>query len=134
MPMQWKDDFLVNVSEVDTQHKKLVSLVVELDTAMRQGKGRDVLGKILASLVQYTQYHFGTEERLMAAKGYPVQATHIEEHRKLTKTVVDFKTQFDKGSVAVTVQVMTFLEDWLVNHIQKTDKLLGRHLNSVGMS
>ena len=60
--MQWKDDYLVNVREVDTQHKKLVSLVVELDTAMRQGKGRDVVGKILTSLVQYTQYHFGTED------------------------------------------------------------------------
>jgi hemerythrin-like metal-binding protein len=132
--MQWKDDYLVNVREVDTQHKKLVSLVVELDAAMRQGKGRDALGKILTSLVQYTQYHFGTEEKLMAAKAYPAQPYHLEEHRKLTKTVVDFKTQFDKGSVAVTVQVMTFLEDWLVNHIHKTDKLLGRHLNSVGVT
>lgn len=100
---------------------------------MRQGKGRDVMGRILAALIQYTQYHFGTEERLMLLKAYPDQRDHVEEHRKLTKTVVDFKTRFDQGSVALTVKVMTFLEEWLINHIQKSDKRLGAHLNTSGV-
>jgi hemerythrin-like metal-binding protein len=66
----------------------------------------------------------------MAARPYPEAAHHREEHKKLTKTVIEFKAKFDQGTIALTVPVMTFLEDWLVNHILCSDKAMGQHLSA----
>ncbi|MGO8678160.1 MAG: bacteriohemerythrin [Limisphaerales bacterium] len=133
MSLQWKDEFLVSVPQVDLQHRKLIEMIGDLEAAMRVGKGKEILGKTLAGVVEYTQYHFSTEERLMADNPYPEGARHKDEHRKLIKTVGDFRTQFDQGAVALTVPVMTFLQDWLVNHILHTDKAMGRHLTAAGL-
>jgi hemerythrin-like metal-binding protein len=133
MAMQWNDSFLVHVSEVDTQHKKLVELVNSLEAAMRAGKGREILGGILASLIQYTQYHFSAEERLMQAKKYPDYPKHLIEHQKLTHTVVEFKQQFDAGNKTLTIPTMEFLQNWLVNHILHTDIVLGKYLSAQGV-
>ena len=70
MPLiAWDQGFSVGVGSIDEQHKKLIGLLNDLHDAMRFGKGRDVLGKVLAELIDYTAYHFRTEEGLFAKYG-----------------------------------------------------------------
>ena len=45
--IKWNDSFSVNVVKVDQEHKKLIAMVNDLTDAMKAGKGKDVLGKIL---------------------------------------------------------------------------------------
>jgi hemerythrin len=54
----WNDSLSVKVAEIDEQHKKLIAMINELNDAMRLGKGKDVLGKIVNGLVTYTTTHF----------------------------------------------------------------------------
>ncbi len=49
--IQWDGSFSVKVAEIDQQHQKLVSMINDLNDAMKQGKGKDVLGKIVNELV-----------------------------------------------------------------------------------
>jgi hemerythrin len=37
------------------------------------------------------------------------------------------------GTVGQSVGVATFLNDWLMNHIKKTDQLYSAHLNANGV-
>ncbi len=132
--MNWKDDFAVNVKEVDAQHKKLLELLNRLFDAMKVGKGREALGGILKELIDYTVYHFGTEERLFQQYGYPEYAKHKKEHDDLTKQAVELKTAFDAGQKMITIDVMNFLKDWLNVHILQEDKKFGPFLNKKGVS
>lgn len=129
----WGPMLEVGVKEIDTQHRKLVDLANELADALKAGKGKDVLGKILTELVRYTQTHFGTEERLMDLHKYPATADHKQQHKDLVKTVSDFKAKFDKGDAALTDDLMNFLRDWLTKHIMNTDKALARDLKTKGV-
>ncbi len=126
MSIIWKDEYSVGVPEMDRQHQKLVALLNQLDEAMGKGKGKDVIGNILAELVKYTQNHFTNEEFLLLSHNYPDLSSHKLEHIKLTKRVLEFKLDFDAGKVTLTIPVMNFLENWLVNHIQGRDKLYGK--------
>ncbi|MGA2938094.1 MAG: hemerythrin domain-containing protein [Syntrophobacteraceae bacterium] len=60
--IQWNDSLSVNVVDIDKQHQKLVGMINELNDAMRQGKGKDALGKIVNGLIIYAGTHFKTEE------------------------------------------------------------------------
>lgn len=130
--MTWGPMLMVGYGDIDAQHKRLVELVNQLDDAMRAGHGRDVVGGVLNELIRYTVHHFAFEEKLMDQFGIASAAAHKAEHKKLVADVSAFKTKFDAGSAAVTTELMTFLRNWLSNHILKTDKALARELLAKG--
>lgn len=132
--MDWSPGFSVNVKQFDEQHKKLVAMVNQLHEAMKVGKGGEVLGPILNSLISYTASHFADEERLMQQHGYPDLVKHKAEHDKLTKQVLDLQKQYQTTKSALSMSVMSFLRDWLINHIQGEDKKYGPFLNGKGVA
>lgn len=54
---EWNHELSVGLSNIDKQHKSLIDYINELDDSMRQGKGKDVVGHTLKSLVDYTSTH-----------------------------------------------------------------------------
>jgi len=130
---QWTKDLSVNIVEIDNQHKKLIELINLLHDSMKAGKGKDILGKILTDLADYTVYHFGTEEKMFQKYKYPASSLHKKEHDDLTKQVMDIKAKLDAGKSVITMEIMTLLKDWLSNHILQTDKRYSAFFNSNGV-
>ncbi|MCM5553919.1 bacteriohemerythrin [Pleomorphomonas sp. NRK KF1] len=132
--MEWNEKLSVGVASLDNDHKKLVALVNELYDAIQAGKGADKLGPVLDSLISYTVFHFQNEEKFFAQTGYPASAAHKQEHEALTKQAVAIQTKFKSGAAGtLTLEVMNFLRNWLINHIQGSDKKYGPHLNAQGI-
>jgi len=129
----WSDSYSVEIGIIDVQHKNLVKIVNDLHHAMVGGHGKEQLGKILSSLVSYTQAHFKTEENFMESHRYPEYANHKAEHDRLTRTVLDFQGKFQKNEVGLTLEVMDFLKDWLGKHIMGTDKKYTPFMHSKGV-
>lgn len=120
--IDWSNNLSVDIKGLDDQHKKLIDLINQLNEAMKVGKGKDVIGKVLASLIDYTKYHFGTEEKLMQTHSYPSYIIHKKAHDDLTKQALDLQKKLEAGNLAITIEVMGFLKDWLSKHIMSTDK------------
>lgn len=132
--MEWSDRLSVGIGIVDTQHKKLVGMVNDLYDAVQSGHGQDVLGKILDGLIAYTAEHFKQEETFFAQTGYPDTEAHKKEHADLVKQVLDVQAKYKSGATGVlSLEVMNFLKNWLVKHIQGSDKKYAPHLNSKGI-
>ena len=131
--MAWNDSWLVGVAEFDAQHKNLVSLLNELHQSMSLGRGRTVIGDVLASLVGYTQSHFAAEERLMQKYNYPGLGMHKLEHDQLARKVLEFRRGFEAGNVTVSIEVMEFLKAWLRDHILGSDKRYAGFFASQGV-
>jgi len=129
----WSDGYSVGIRDIDEQHKKLVTLVNQLYEAMQGGKASDVLGTILGELIRYTKYHFSAEEKLMETHAYPELAAHKQEHMDLTEKVIELENKFKAGKVTISLEVGKFLKEWLLRHIQGTDKKYGPYLNSKGV-
>lgn len=129
----WEEKYSVNVKEIDDQHKKLVQLVNELHDAMLVGKGKQITSKVLQSLIDYTAHHFATEEKYMTKFNYPAYPQHKAEHDNLVKQVLDFQDKFNNGQAVISLDLMKFLKDWLINHILGTDKKFGPFFNAKGL-
>ena len=120
--IQWSEKYSVSNFLIDSQHKRLVSMINQLHESMRDGKGKETLQKILDDLVKYTKEHFLTEETMMKKANYPGYATHKAEHDKLTEKAVDLQKSYAEGKSPLTMDVLNFLKNWLTNHIEGTDK------------
>ena len=129
----WNDSLSVNVAEIDRQHKKLIDMINELNDAMKVGKGKEVLGKIVSGLVSYTVTHFKTEERYFDQLGYPETDSHKKEHVAFVEKVTDLKNKFETRNLLLTIEVMDFLSDWLRGHIMGTDKKYSGFFNENGL-
>ncbi len=129
----WTDKLSVGVTEIDTQHQRLVAIINELHDAMAVGHGKEALVKVLDELVRYTVYHFATEERLMKTHNYAERVGHEGQHHDLVKTASELQAAVKAGSANLTLTTMHFLRDWLNHHILGTDIKLGQFLNSKGI-
>jgi hemerythrin len=130
MPLlAWSSKYSVGVEEMDRQHRVLFNMLNDLHSAMMSGKAQSMTGDLLQKLVEYTRKHFAAEEAMLAAAGYSGLALHRIKHRDLMKQVDEYAERYKRGEIAVNVQLMNFLRDWLTTHIQKTDCEYGPSMN-----
>jgi hemerythrin-like metal-binding protein len=118
---------------IDEQHKSLVEILNRLHTAMKQGRGKGELEGILVFLKDYTVTHFATEEELMVKHSYSGKDRHQAIHADLVRQVAELVTKFQAGTGMLTLEVMNFLEDWLVKHIQAEDYAFAQDLRAKGI-
>lgn len=131
--MTWNDSFSVGVKAMDDQHKALVNSLNDLHAAMLERHEKEVTGPLLKTLVKYTHDHFAAEEAMMVRTKYPNLDAHRAKHRDLTRQVEQFVHRYEKGELALTVDLLMFLREWLVRHIQKEDREYGPWLNHQGV-
>lgn len=126
----WKDEFSVKVKKFDEHHKRLIDHINELHGAMLKGQQQAVIGKTLKALADYTKYHFGEEEKLMTGFGYPGLAEHKAQHDAFVEKVRESIVKYEAGKLALSIDVMNFLRDWLKGHILQTDKKYSEFFNA----
>ncbi|MEW6013478.1 MAG: bacteriohemerythrin [Elusimicrobiota bacterium] len=127
--IEWNKDYSVGIEKFDSEHKKLIEIINKLNEAMKSGRSKEILNDIISSLIKYTQTHFKSEEDFFKSVNYPEAQTHGNCHRAFVLKVADFEKRFKSNQVGLGVDVMNFLKDWLINHIQKEDKKYSYYKN-----
>lgn len=129
----WNDNLSVNIRGLDNQHKQLISVINELHDAMKQGQSNQIISKVLFNLSVYTKTHFKSEEELFDKYNYPQKNSHKKEHDAFVEKVEKFLSEYKNGKSNLSFEVMNFLTQWLINHIQKSDKAYSSFLNNNGV-
>jgi hemerythrin len=130
--LSWDQSFSVGVEEIDLQHQKLIAMMNEFYEQIGSDSQR-ALRTLLGSLIEYTKFHFTTEEQYFRELGYPESDAHIAKHREFIDKVQDVKSRLDSGKHVVSFEITTFLKDWLTHHVKGNDKAYGRFLNDHGV-
>lgn len=129
----WNESYSVRVQQLDAQHQRLFEIINTLADAMRSGKGDDVIREVVGKLAVYTRTHFLQEEVLMRQTVFPGLAVHQQQHAALMASVEKYKSALDEDRHPDSVEVLSFLRQWLIEHIQKSDKAYSAHLNAHGV-
>ncbi|MDH5785550.1 MAG: bacteriohemerythrin [Chromatiales bacterium] len=120
--VEWKEEYSVDIQEIDEQHKCLINIMNELYTALASKSNRDLLGDIINKLVEYTKIHFAVEETMMRIFHYEGYEKHKEIHDNIVRRVGEYQAKFLAGDDKVGMELLMFLKEWLFDHIQKVDK------------
>jgi hemerythrin len=131
--INWSSELSVGVDDIDQQHKRLIGMVNDLDDAMRKGKGKEILGRIIDKMNGYTVTHFKTEEDLFTRFGYPESASHRKEHASFVNKSAEIKGDFLSGKLALSIEVMGFLGKWWKDHILGTDRKYSKFFAEKGV-
>jgi len=63
--IKWDDSLSVKINLIDTQHKMLIQRLSDLSEAIETSQGEKKIIQTLAFLIEYTEFHFSTEEKNM---------------------------------------------------------------------
>jgi len=119
--VEWGPKYNIGIQEIDNQHKVLVDIINRLYAAFGSNSNKKEIKKNLKELVDYTVYHFGNEEEYFNKFGYRDTPAHLEQHRKFIERIQKFGEEFEHGDSTVSLDIINFLKDWLINHILKVD-------------
>jgi len=127
LSIEWEDDLLVGNDVIDDDHKKLVSIINELERAIAK---RDVSGveDVFQRLQTYTEEHFAREEALQKAIHFPERNAHRDRHEALKWSLQDQYEGFRLRERGSLVSFRTFLRQWLIDHIVDDDMKMKPYL------
>jgi len=120
----------IGIAEIDAQHRQLDTLLQRLkeSTDKRYGFAADA---ILAELAIQTRIHFAVEESLMRLLSFPDIEAHLEEHRRLTEQLEKLRKRAQDFEVADGLT--TFIQTWLVDHVNHFDREFVGHFVAKGV-
>lgn len=126
MPIQWRDALSVGHPQIDQDHKHLIGLINDFETAISGEIEHRKVARILLGLFNYTQEHFAREERLQLEIRYPFHDGHRHAHRDLVRSLGDILDTYSKEPDiaqrdAIVRRMVVFLRQWLVDHIIEND-------------
>ena len=121
--IKWDDSLAIGVPLLDDQHKSWFKHLDALADAMKANYEMPQVVKTIDFLIDYTNFHFSSEEGQMAAVGYPRLAEHQGRHQELRNTLqtllLDFEEEGPTQRLVATVNDL--LRNWLVQHIRNVD-------------
>jgi len=130
---RWTESHRVNIAVFDQQHQQLFDTANELDQALREREGNAALDPILIRLIDYTLLHFAAEEDLMQQHEFPGYYSHRSQHEEFRQRIANFLVDHKSGKPGVPVSLLFYLQEWMKEHIAKTDKLYTPYLNARGV-
>ena len=85
----------------------------------------DQIMRILQELREYTIKHFTDEEAYMESIDYPALFIQKAQHKSFVEKLEELDhMNLDEDQDKIIEDLLTFLTDWLINHIMKVDKLI----------
>lgn len=135
---QWKEEYNLNIEEVDKQHKKLLEIGKRAyDIAIiDDGYDRyDEIMTIIDELLEYTKYHFEYEEKMLKEYNYDHIHNQEEEHGfyvyKINEVASRDEQDIDDNQRKVVLEIIDFLSEWISKHINVADRQYAVFLKTV---
>ena len=120
--IEWDARFSVGIKEIDDQHKKLFSIINTVFDGIAEANDTEMLKRAFDRILEYTRFHFETEEGYFDKYRYPDAEEHKAQHRALLEQTLELKSQYTEGAPGVTLELIDFLTRWLQQHILLHDK------------
>lgn len=121
--IEWTDDFLIGIAELDHEHRALVRDINRLHRALHAHDDRERIQETLGGILSRLQAHFALEETFMKDNDYPHYAEHKAEHEALLDTFTGYMVRFEQEPGAgAGAAIENVVDAWIVDHILTSDK------------
>ncbi len=125
---EMKPEYYTGIDFIDKEHARLFEIANEgYELLMNQfiPDKYDYIIKVIEQLKDYTKYHFQHEEEYMNSIGYKRILSQKVAHNDFIDKLEEFDLdRIDEEQKASLLELLDFLNTWLIEHIFKKDKLI----------
>jgi len=131
--VEWRDEYSVGIEAIDKDHKRLLNLINQLQTAVHYQTEDTFVDEAIDALVDYTKSHFAREEKLMQDHEYPGYTEHKKEHEAMIAKVGELLEEIQRDRDTGVEKAVQYLKNWLIKHINGTDQQYSGYLTGKGV-
>jgi hemerythrin len=131
--IEWDEKYSIGVKALDDQHKRLLVIINELADLGSHEDPKTAMENALWAVLDYAKEHFKFEEGLMLENQYEESEAHRVKHKDLIRQAMELAKKLNTPEGKSTEEMMKFLQNWLFDHILKTDKKFGGYLAEKGV-
>jgi hemerythrin len=131
--IEWSDEYSVNVVIIDKEHKDFIDIVNRVTVMKQHNYSQKEVEDILSELVKFAKEHFEMEETYMSTFRYPDYLLHYNEHLNFSLHMIIYNNQVINGEYKIMAELHKYLQEWVVYHMQGTDKKYTKCFNKNGL-
>jgi hemerythrin len=127
MLVEWTDDLVLGVEQMDATHREFVeqlnALGAAADEAMLAG---------LDAFIAHTVTHFEQEQRWMESLEFPPLHCHQDEHEGVLGIMREVRGMVAEGKFELGRVLVRELAPWFTNHAATMDTMLALFIKAKG--
>jgi hemerythrin len=110
--------------DIDGQVRTLFSIANEVLFSKELEESPELFQCTLRLFVAYLDYHFASEEAVMAESHYPAGCIHSDFHAYVLHEAIAIEERGSRGGSLVETRHAIFymVEDWLYHHVNEADQ------------
>lgn len=120
--MEWTKEFEFGIPQIDHQHQHWLEMINRFYDQIDDVAYRSNVKELLQEAIEYTHYHFKTEEDLMKDIGYPAIAEQKAQHAEIAKRIENFRDSITEDTPVVSMFLTEDMKEWFRHHIMEEDR------------
>ena len=131
--IEWSPLYDTKHKIIDEQHRELVNIINDLymSTIDQKINKNEAFINAAKRCIEYADYHFKTEEKIMDIINYSDAENHKAMHKSFYDEVVSQISKYQEGQPFIANKLVKYLKDWLLEHIAFRDKIFVEELMRV---
>lgn len=122
MKIAWKDEYDLGIESIDLQHRMLIGIINSLTEAIERNDPAYGVAQAIDEMRAYAEEHLAYEEKLFDQCAFAEADAHREEHDVFRETLGEFRARAETTGPIVAIELLGYLEAWLLKHILVTDR------------
>jgi hemerythrin-like metal-binding protein/PAS domain S-box-containing protein len=120
--LRWNSSYSIELNIIDQQHKKWIEFINILYKSYKSNAKKKDISENISKLLDYTDYHFGFEEKYIEDFSCGNLENHKKEHAGFVTNIKKYKALHDEGNPEAAYKLIIYLNKWVINHIHTEDK------------
>jgi hemerythrin len=132
MMIEFDESLITGNDTIDTQHRELIERISKFVQSCEDGQGRIQAIKMLDYMSDYTDFHFGEEEKLQESVGYPELKEHKAKHAEFKQALEELREFLEESegpTESFVERVQINVVDWLFRHIKGFDRSVAEYIH-----
>lgn len=126
--LQWKEEYNTGIQKMDEQHKKWMSIINQFYDQLQKREMHDNLGELLYKAIDYTNFHFSEEEKMMETYHFSGLEQQKKEHAEIRSKLSEMEKRYKEGRLDISLPVTSEMKSWFNRHISKLDNEYGKEI------
>lgn len=123
--LPWDTKFEIGHERIDAEHRIFLNLIRELSLEAETGAPRERVLRTLEEIYKYADFHFTSEENIMADMDYPGLAAQEDAHGRLLTQLKAEMHDFRAGK-QVPAAIVSFIFQWFALHTTQDDRQIAK--------
>jgi hemerythrin len=131
--IEWDDRYAVGIQIIDEQHKELLTMINNFyPGCLKEDEKEQIHFKLaIYRFINYTKYHFATEEQFLERLKYPDIIAHKRQHDEFVRVILEKADKFEQGQSFSFKNFIRYIRDWMVTHITLIDKKYATYIHFI---